>query len=71
MSTQEVLSDCRQLSAGTIGTLTGARRYEDIDGWRDDFCEWVESSGLRFDSWVDAWESFKGYVRLEFGIRFA
>jgi hypothetical protein len=71
MSKQDLLADCRQLSSGTIATLTGARRYEDIDGWREDFCDWVDGCGIRFVSWVDAWESFRLYVLSEFGICFA
>jgi len=64
-----LLQDCRQLSAGTIATLTGARLYFDVDGWRQDFCEWAESNlSSAWGSWVDAWEAFKAYQREAFGI---
>ena len=64
-----LLQDCRQLSAGTIATLTGAKLYADIDGWREDFCDWAKANlDSDWDSWGDAWERFKAYTREAFGI---
>ena len=56
-----ILADCRQLSSGTIATLTGRREYAAIDVIRDAFIESVAraiDAGYRFDTWVDAWEAF-------------
>ena len=62
--TNRILSDASELSSGTIATLTGCRRYDDIDGWQADFCAYVRAfeSKRTWDSWMDAWDEFKrGY----------
>lgn len=52
--------DARQLSSGTIATLTGERLYAHIDGWRDDFTIYVRTfqGQRRWGSWIDAWNEF-------------
>ena len=56
-----VLEDCRQLSSGTIGTLTGANYYEEVDAARAEFCSFVEAhqGNRNWATWMEAWESWK------------
>jgi hypothetical protein len=57
-----VVTDIRKLSGGTISTLTGSTKYEDIDREREGFARWTEGQikkGRKFDSWQDAWKAFQ------------
>jgi hypothetical protein len=61
-SKKSVVTDIRQLSSGTISSLTGYKKYEDIDREREGFARWTENQekkGRRFKSWQDAWKSFQ------------
>ena len=59
-------NDIRQLSSGTIATLTGWKNYSDIDSIRDEFGVYVRAlenaKGVKFNTWVDAWDSFLDYL---------
>jgi len=49
------------LSSGTIATLTGKRKYVDIDAIRLAFWQWVRDlpePDKRFTCWQDAWNVF-------------
>ena len=62
----DILRECRQLSSGTIATLTGSRFYEEVDGWRDDFCAYVRAYSKKrpsWASWMDAWNEFADYCQ--------
>jgi hypothetical protein len=59
-----VVSDCAQLSSGTIATLTGYSSYEMIDATQNDFTAWVEEnqSQITMTTWVEAWEAYRETV---------
>jgi len=47
------------ISSGTIASLTGFNRYEDVDRFQERFVYFVENSVKRYDSWQDAWHDFE------------
>lgn len=58
----KVLSDIGNLSSGTMATLTGERRYEDIERIQTAWFLWASlkiAGGHTFETWSDAWEEFK------------
>ena len=63
MSTPDWLTDIRQLSSGTIASLTGRKRYDDIERIRRAFYQHgigvVSAEPNAYDSWQTAWEYFK------------
>jgi hypothetical protein len=56
----DVKKDCINLSSGTIATLTGLRRYEDIDMVHQDFMTFVDWTIPRYcyENWMEAWKCF-------------
>ena len=58
-----IIEDCRQLSSGTIASLTGETNYAKQDVIREEFriftINAIQTSPNTFDSWVDIWEAFK------------
>lgn len=61
MPSETVTHQARTLSDGTYGTLTGLRRYDELDKVRErfiQFCESHEMSGT-FKTWQGAWRVFK------------
>jgi len=55
-----IIKDCRQLSSGTMATLTGKTKYAEIDIIRADFVSFVEMKGpkMNWECWQDAWKEF-------------
>lgn len=54
---------CRSLSSGTMATLTGESLYLRLDAIQAEFVKDVLKAfeqGAEFDTWVDAWNEFKG-----------
>jgi hypothetical protein len=62
MNDAKVLADCRQLSSGTIATLTGEPLYYQIDIIQQKFVEFVTAEQAKtpgcFETWQDAWKLF-------------
>ncbi len=57
-----VLQDILALSDGTLCTLSGLVRYEDIERLRSQFFVEIKkavSQGKRFKKWQEAWEYFQ------------
>ena len=46
------------LSSGTIATLTGRKRYDEIDEIQQRFALFVAQAGRDFQTWVQAWAAF-------------
>lgn len=46
------------LSSGTIASLTGLRKYQDVDKIVLEFIEHTKKSGVKYENWVDAWRGF-------------
>ena len=44
------------ISSGTIATLTGLRRYEDIDKWQADFVQFVDRG--EYENWIIAYLAY-------------
>lgn len=58
-SVRETVTDqARSLAAGTIGSLIGSPRYDDIDHWRHLFVEWCSQCEGEFTCWQEAWQVF-------------
>lgn len=57
---ETALDQARTLASGTIATLTGLERYEDIDATRARFVAFVadENPPDAFTCWQDAWDAF-------------
>jgi hypothetical protein len=47
------------LTSGTIATLTGLFRYDDIEKVQDEFVEFCEETSIRFTTWQQAWIAYK------------
>jgi len=59
---RSIYSDVLWLSSGTIATLTGKTRYEDIDNIAINFADFVadnEARGRRYLDWQQAWGEFR------------
>lgn len=54
------LDQARTLASGTIASLTGPDRYEDIDEVRERFVAFIadENPPDAFECWQDAWDAF-------------
>jgi hypothetical protein len=51
--------DLRQLSSGTMATLTGRDKYDDIEAARKMLDAWLSARpGVKWGSWQDAWGEF-------------
>ena len=52
---------CREISSGTLATLTGRKFYEELEAVRADFTTYVHVSipKKNWDTWMDAWNEFK------------
>ena len=55
---KKVLNDILQLASGTIASLTDETNGNRVDKIRQAFFEWAINSGIIFDSWADAWQSY-------------
>lgn len=59
-----LLDQARGLSSGTLATLTGFCRYDQLDPIHADFIDFCEENVNRFENWKQAWReyaSLKGY----------
>ena len=56
----ELFKDCLAISSGTLSTLTGYKRYDDLDMVQEDFTEFVKSllSQRNWKNWQQAWREF-------------
>lgn len=58
INNQEILSDARSLSSGTIATITGNKKYEDIDKTQGQFVNFIQKSDKKYNNWQEAWKDF-------------
>lgn len=56
---EPVATQARQLSSGTIATMTGETKYVVIDEIRALFVEFCETLPSGYDTWYKAWASFE------------
>ena len=54
------------LASGTVATLTGLRKYSQIDDARRAFVEFCEENEGRYDSWIPAWAHFEALHEHDF-----
>ena len=54
---KDVIQDCLSLSDGTIATLTGLRRYEDIDRVQAELVQLALEMPTA-TSWVEVWDTY-------------
>jgi hypothetical protein len=54
----EVQKDVRALSSGQMATLSGKRKYKEIDEVQQRFVAFVDERPNEFPTWVDAWLAF-------------
>lgn len=60
---EQVFFCCRNLSSGTMATLTGENLYVRLDAIQRAFIQFVLDAfqqGTGFETWVDAWNEFNG-----------
>lgn len=53
------------LAAGTLASLTGLRKYAEVDAVRVEFMDFCEENEGRYSSWSSAWQTFatlKGFT---------
>lgn len=53
------------LAAGTLASLTGLRKYAEVDAVRVEFMDFCEENEGRYSSWSSAWQAFntlKGFT---------
>lgn len=57
---QELINECKTLSRGTIASLTGLRKCDEIDKWQNEFVEFVDVNyNSKWESWMDAYDIYK------------
>ena len=62
-----VVSDCRSLGGSTMASLTGLRKYDDVDAIQADFAEWVnDPERPMFTNWQQAWKAYSNDGTREF-----
>ncbi len=54
---KRVVSDAKSLSSGTIATLTGLERYDQLDAVQAQFVVYCQQH-VTFVTWQNAWEQF-------------
>lgn len=61
----KIVEDAASLSSGTLATLTGLRRYDDLDAVQADFTAFVRATAPRREwmTWMDAWKEFDSRYR--------
>ena len=65
-SQERILRDCASISDGTLATLTGYRRYDQLAAIERGFVQWVreqQAAGVEFEHWMDAWRVFEAEAR--------
>ena len=57
----KIEKDIRHLSSGTMATLTGIKKYDEIDRIQYAFAEYAKKNERRRDweNWSDAWDDFE------------
>lgn len=63
----KIEKDIRHLSSGTMATLTGIKKYDDIDRIQSAFSKYAEKNERRrnWANWSDAWDDFEDSKELE------
>jgi hypothetical protein len=62
---ENVVTQVRGLSSGTLSYLIGCTLYSVIDEARAEFIEYVEETEAHYQSWQQAWSDYakiKGYA---------
>jgi len=54
-----VQNQARTLSSGTLATLTGLKRYDQLDAVQAEFVAFTDENSDEFTCWQDAWEAYK------------
>ncbi len=55
----------RCLSSGTMASLTGKYRYDEIEPIQVDFIEFCEENSARYSTWQSAWNDFRKLLKFE------
>ena len=55
----EIVRAAAFLSSGTLATLTGLRKYDDLDKVQIAFTNFCLANAGRFGTWAQAWNAFK------------
>ncbi len=60
MSKDEAKRELARLSSGKLGTLTGLRRYDELDAVLENWLAQIDQIDVSdCDSWIDVWEKVK------------
>lgn len=55
----KIMRDVLALSSGTIATLTGFKKYSDIDKIINAWIDYIEDTYHIYNNWMDAWNEFE------------
>jgi len=55
---EDLLTQIKNLSSGTMATLTGYTRYNDLDAIQYSFLLWTKRNASNVETWQDAWMLF-------------
>jgi len=56
--TGSIASDARGLSSGTIASLTGKQKHDEIQKIQNDFVKFASQNKTKYKNWHDAWRVF-------------
>jgi hypothetical protein len=48
----------RTISSGTLGSVAGLKRYDEIDALRHSWLTWARSQGCPWFNWQQAWNAY-------------
>mgnify|MGYP003630668086 CR=1 FL=1 len=64
----KIEKDIRHLSSGTMATLTGIKKYDEIDRIQHAFADYAKKNERRirdWENWSDAWDDFEDSSEIE------
>jgi hypothetical protein len=57
------IRDAATISDGTLGTLTGVTKYDELDVIRESWLYWLEDNQTVFTYWQTAWEAYQDSLK--------
>lgn len=56
---EPVTRQIAQLASGTLSTMTGLRRYEELDKARHDWLAWEQARSTPSQTWQESWQAYQ------------
>jgi hypothetical protein len=54
-----------ELSSGTVASITGLRKYEEIDKWREEFVKFSKEKGSWGNGWQFNFDRYQRYLKIK------